>query len=142
MIIIKKIIKNKTSKNGDYIMAFDCNCHGFNFQREFNDAAEAHERINAALDNAFETLGRPRPAPEDLREELLANAGAAYELVYTEILDRAPGCMRVCTNTLLYIIDNAGQNIDDSTFTELRSATPPDDVVKSSDARRDNKRII
>lgn len=123
-------------------MPFDCNCHGLNFQREFNNAAEAHERINVALDNAFETLGKPRPAPENLREELLANAGEAYELVYTEILDRAPGCMRVCTNTLLYIIDNAGQNIDDDIFTELRTTKPPEDVVQSSNDRRDNNRII
>lgn len=123
-------------------MPFDCNCHGLNFQREFNDAAEAHERINAALDNAFETLGKPRPSPENLREELLANAGEAYELVYTEILDRAPGCMRVCTNTLLYIIDHAGQEINDDAFKELRETKPPEDVVKSSNARRDNNRII
>ena len=140
MIIIQEIIKNK--KDREYTMPFDCNCHGLNFQREFNDAAEAHERINAALNNAFATLKKPRPNPENLREELLANAGEAYELVYTEILDRAPGCMRVCTNTLLYIIDHAGQDINDDAFKELRETKPPEDVVKSSNARRDNNRII
>lgn len=120
-------------------MPYDCNCHGINFQTEFQDAAEASERINEAIDFAFETVDRPRPAPENLREELLANGGQAYEIMYTKLLDRRPGCMRVCTNTLLYILDKAGTALTDEDFKGLRGKQPTDDIEKAADERRQIK---
>lgn len=121
-------------------MPFDCNCHGINFQKEFNDAAEASLRINEALDYAFETLGTARPSKDNLREALLANGGEAYELVYTKLLDRTPGCMRICTSTLLYIIDNEGSDLSEDTFKNLRGKRPTEDIEQAADLRRANRR--
>tara|TARA_R110002124_G_scaffold64985_2_gene177290 strand:- start:101435 stop:101800 length:366 start_codon:yes stop_codon:yes gene_type:complete len=119
---------------------FDCNCKGLNFQKEFSDAAQSHQRINEAIDFAFDSLNQPRPADQDLREALLADGAKAYEILFTKLFDIAPGCARVCTNTLLYIIDNAGNDIDESQFTELRSTTPPKDVTDAATIRRDRRK--
>lgn len=119
---------------------FDCNCQGINFQKEFSDAAQSFDRINEAIDFAFDSLNQPRPADQDLREALLADGAKAYELLYTKLFDKAPGCARVCTNTLLYIIDNAGKDIDDSQFTELRGTVAPEDVTNAASIRRDRRR--
>lgn len=117
-------------------MPFDCNCRGLNLQKEFQDSTEALQRIEIALDETFAELDKPRPEKQALRAALLDNAGEAYELLYTKLFHQEPGCMRICTNTLLYIIEHAGEEIDESQFKELRDVrTPPNDVEKAADER-------
>lgn len=122
-------------------MPYDCNCHGINFQKEFADAAETKQRVEDALDKTFTDIGQS--VPEDktaLREVLLADGGALYEVFYVNLLDRKPGCMRACTNTLMYILSHAGEDVDDSQFIELRNTKIPDDVEDAATERREIQR--
>ena len=119
-------------------MPFDCNCHGINFQKEFADAAQTKLRVEDALDKTFTDIGLSVPDDKTaLREALLADGGTLYEVFYEHLLDCKPGCMRACTNTLMYILSHADTDIDDSKFTELRSTKIPDDVENAATERRE-----